>query len=340
MKKIFFTALTAVSLTACGQKAAPTYTINGTAEGADGQTVYIISGQDTIGQTIIADGKFTFTAPVEEGKLAAYAMVNRQLVSQFYLEEGSIEANLNDHSATGTPLNDANMSLSNRISELMQLIQAPNANQDSIANVYQQAIIDAAGSHVGDAFGLELTQMLTQEMTIAEIDSVMALCPLYANDPQILATRKIKEVEEQTSAGHPFVEIEGVNATTSEAMKLSDVVAQGKPVVVDFWASWCGPCRREIKEYLSKFAEKYKGKVNFVGIAVWEKGIADTQGAMGELPISWPVIYTGEDASKNVTDAYGIQGIPQIMVIGADGKILGRNLRGEAISELLDTVVK
>ena len=106
--------------------------------------------------------------------------------------------------------------------------------------------------------------------------------------------------------------------------------------LVDFWASWCGPCRAEINNYLSKYAKEYKNKVNFVGIAVWENGIDDTKKAMGELPISWPVLYAGGRGADSPTEGYGIKGIPHIMLIAPDGTILARDIRGTAIKEAID----
>lgn len=138
---------------------------------------------------------------------------------------------------------------------------------------------------------------------------------------------EIKVAEEKTGEGIMFkdfaVEYEG------KTQKLSDYVGKGKYVLVDFWASWCGPCRREIPNIINVY-NKYKGdKFDVLGVATWDKP-QDTKKAMQELGIAYPQIYNAQNVGS---DAYGISGIPEIILFGPDGKILKRGLRGEMIGD-------
>ncbi|MDO4496648.1 MAG: TlpA disulfide reductase family protein, partial [Bacteroidales bacterium] len=83
---------------------------------------------------------------------------------------------------------------------------------------------------------------------------------------------------------------------------------------------------------------EYKGKINIVGIAVWEEKIEDTQKAVSELPISWPIIFCG-DRKNSPTEAYGIMGIPHIMLVSPDGTILARDLGGEGIKAAIEAAL-
>ena len=121
-----------------------------------------------------------------------------------------------------------------------------------------------------------------------------------------------------------------------KVQKLSDYVGKGNYVLVDFWASWCGPCRAEIPNLIAAY-NKYKAKgLVVLGVATWDKP-EDTLKAIEEDKIPYPQIM---NAQKAGSDAYGIEGIPQIILFGPDGTIVARDLRGEAIEAKLAEIYK
>lgn len=98
-------------------------------------------------------------------------------------------------------------------------------------------------------------------------------------------------------------------------------INSGKPAMVDFWASWCGPCIRETK-VLKEIYEEYGSKgLDVLGVAVWDEP-ANTLKAIEQHQLPWPQII---NAQTIPTDLYGIAGIPCIILFDPEGNIVSRD---------------
>lgn len=122
---------------------------------------------------------------------------------------------------------------------------------------------------------------------------------------------------------------------TSEKGSFEDFVGAGHYTLVDFWASWCGPCKKETPNIVAVF-EKYapKGLV-VIGIPVNDKKEASVQ-AMKELGIHYPQVL---DPSQMLAKKFGVRGIPYIILFDPDGNILAQGLRGARIEEAVKKVL-
>ena len=156
----------------------------------------------------------------------------------------------------------------------------------------------------------------------------------FRSNEAIQQAKKEWLLQLETGEGKMFKDFEA--EYQGKVTKLSDYVGKGKYVLVDFWASWCGPCRAEIPN-LIKVYNQYKGdKFEVLGVATWDEP-KDTEKAIKELKIPYPQMM---NAQKAGSDAYGITGIPQIILFGPDGKIVKRNLRGAGIESTVAEVLK
>jgi thiol-disulfide isomerase/thioredoxin len=118
--------------------------------------------------------------------------------------------------------------------------------------------------------------------------------------------------------------------------RLSDYVGKGKYVLVDFWASWCGPCRAEIPN-LIKVYEQYKEKGLLVlGVAVNDKP-EDTLKAIEKDKITYPQILNSQDIAA---ETYDFSSIPTIYLFGPDGRVVAHGLRGNDINKKLAEIFR
>lgn len=153
------------------------------------------------------------------------------------------------------------------------------------------------------------------------------------------ASKKLTAISDITSRmerrrpvweGQPFTDIRG-EGLDGKPVSLSDFVGKGKYVIADCWASWCGGCIVEAKDYLIPLYADLKDSpdVQFIGIA-----LDDISEAVKKHGIAWPQIMKCDSLMKR----YGCFAIPEIIIISPDGVILRRNIRGKDLLEILESL--
>jgi thiol-disulfide isomerase/thioredoxin len=111
-------------------------------------------------------------------------------------------------------------------------------------------------------------------------------------------------------------------------VKLSDLISD-KPLVLDFWASWCSSCRAEIPKVVELY-NQYQDKITIIGINL-DKSLADAQKYTQKNFIPYPNLF---DEDGKVANLYGVLGIPHLIIINAKGEIVKRNATVEDVKAL------
>lgn len=353
--------MTGAGFASCSQPI-PSYTVMGNIPDStfNGKTVYIFDrdkGQN-IDSAVIENGAFTFTGQIDTAVLCL-TQVGRKYYTTFMLENGTIQLNMETpNSASGTPLNETFSSYiqeEKRISELFQnkMKEIREQEQDKSKvqeltktyydNEYKPAYMamlkDFIDKNQDNYIGAFALQNLSNFMNPEEMESIIAQSSAFIQSRNIIRklSQRITNLK-KTAVGQPFTDFT-VETEDGKKVSLSDYVGKGNYVLVDFWASWCGPCRREIPNLVETYA-KYKGK-NFeiVGVSL-DQDDAAWKDAIKKLNMTWPQMSDLKFWQSEGAQLYAVNSIPHTVLIDGEGTIIARGLHGEELQAKIAEVVK
>jgi len=308
-------------LTSCADRH---YQMNGIYSADDGKEVWLIdaAAKDTLSMTRVQNGRFSFEGKVDE-PIYAYVGNGKERV-HLILEPGIVTVDLDERVSNGLTMMDAYNAFHK------QFYGYKRDQREEKATLTDSVVLANRDNLVG-ALALE-------DLAYVDTTRFLALYEKVSDKVRdFYLVRKAYDaiqVQNRTAAGQPFTDylIKGGNPDGSD-VKLSDYVGRGKYILLDHWASWCGPCKAEMP-YIKKTWESFHGeRFDVVSIAVSDKR-EDTERALSQLDMPWNQIL---DAQKIPGELYGINAIPHLILFAPDGTILRRGLRGE---QIYDTVAE
>ena len=340
IKTFLVSSVALLAAVSCGQKASDVTKLTGEfPEGtAPSSVVVAVPGQEEVTADVV-DGKFSMEVPADITAMSTLTGDNGVKV-KFVSDGTPLEVSFEDAQNVKFTSKAPKASVQARVEAFKEgsaaFVERFRQMSEDLSEEQADSLYDAINveyldfnrntfkENTGNVLSLVALQNLQYDIPVAELnDMIEFLDPSLAATAPVESMKKVISAKLATDEGCKFTDFE-VGGT-----KFSSYVGNGKYVLVDFWASWCGPCKGEIPN-VKNIYQKYAGEdFDVLSVAVWDKPQAtvDTAAVYG---ITWNQII---DAQQIPTDIYGIQGIPHIILFGPDGTILKRDLRGKAIEE-------
>lgn len=357
MKRIMYAL--AVASVAAGCSNSNGYQINGTVAGAsDGDTVYILrmEGRQFVPQdtAIVKKEKFKFEGVQDStvNLLVSYTKGTKRFTTDFFLENAPIQIELGEESiVTGTKANDAYQAFKNKLKSIQSELQNTynTLRKDSLKEEERAALLadldakeeemldtlkNCIEKNIDNAVGLHLLSQFYHNLEYDEIEKLIGAMPASnQSHPFVVQISELINKAKATAIGQKFVDFEMPN-TEGKIVKLSDFIAKNKYTIIDFWASWCGPCRQEMPNLVNAYA-KYKAKgLGIVGVSL-DNNAESWKGMIKQLNMTWPQMSDLKGWQSLGADLYAVRSIPHTVLVDQNGIIIEKNLREEALQEKL-----
>ncbi len=365
MKNFNLLIILLVFLAAC-QSNSTSYKVSGTISGLDSGIVYLVKAQAgnalTVDTAKLEDGQFSFSGEALKPELHYLRLNERDYFAQFFLENKKIEVeaykdSLRSSVVTGSSETDIfNIYLdeleilSNQFrgfqEEYSKAMQT--GNQDEIdrikidleatkenMKVFSKNFVKENSTSVVAPF-IVLSQ-LTQQLQYEDLKELMDLFPVELNES--IYMDELKKIVDKMATSSIGAEAPGFTMNDTEGNPVSLSSFRGKYLLIDFWASWCGPCRQENPNVV-KIYNQYKDKgFEILGVsldkdkAAWLKAIEDDK-------LTWKHVSDLKFRQNEVARLYGVSSIPHTILLDPEGKIAGKNLRGKQLEDKLKELLQ
>ena len=358
MKKVVF--LATFVFVAVSSMAQVKYAVSGTYT-ENGKKVYLIDQltDKAIDSMVVASGKFSFTGTADKDALMAVKAEKRSWTIDFFNDGTPVIININDSTLKGSSLNErlAKLEVEQDIPRRIMSAKTSKMSKEEIME-HQDEIMDEMNKMIDNmtafankVFKEERNSLIPVVFAgyyfvdngVEAYDELVKENVMFANHPYLKKTRddveailKPKDSPKTAFIGQQFTDLEMADPN-GKMHKISELVGEGKYVLVDFWASWCGPCRAEMPNVLEAYNKYHEKGFEVIGVSFDEKKDAWIK-AVNQLKMPWLQISDLKGWKCAAAPIYKIDGIPDNILIDPQGKIIERALRGKALQSRLQKI--
>lgn len=363
MKKITLLALLTLSIISCNNLKDNEFLISGEAKGIENGKKAFVEMQSELGTIImdtavVTDGKFELRGIAKNIDLGFVRIENSPINLPIIIEEGKIDIkivkdSLHKSSLGGTPNNDMFQKFNNEsraISEKVakyerdngEIMQNAQVKKDTVTikrlmseyQKFQDEMNVYSKKFINDNPDTYISVLLLENFLMRNYLSKEEVTEIY---------NKLDKTMQQTNSGKRISAVifkknvvkigekaPNFSANSPEGKRISLKETLGKVTIIDFWASWCGPCRGENPNVVALYNEFHTQGLNIIGVSL-DKDAAKWKEAIVKDGLTWPQISNLKYWNEPIAKMYNVESIPATFILDAKGNIVAKDLRGDEL---------